>query len=146
VTDSGDTTPSRSVPTPKGLFQQIAELRARVDALTEALEASGPDAAAQHLRCSRLAVVGPDGTERISLEPSASSATIRVLAASGEGRSTAAELFAVDATEGDPATVGVALTREGDVVALVELGADGRARWWHADADTGTPGPPDWEA
>ena len=105
-------------------------LSVRIDAverlLLELLEHT-----AQEVRTRRLAVIEDDGFERVVLEAGGSHGEITV-AARGDGRgATAAELYAHDASEGDEATAGVALVRDGDL------------RWTHdllAHPDAGSPG------
>jgi hypothetical protein len=111
---------------PLELVAQLGELRERLDAL---------EREPAELRCRRIVVLDIAGVERIVLEATPSSGSVRVLTDRTDGPTTAAELFAVDAVDGDPANAGVAFTDTGEVVGLLDVTSGRPPRWWDAGSD-----------
>jgi hypothetical protein len=70
---------------------------------------------AQEVRTRRVAVVEDDGFERVVLEANDTHGEVTVTARGGHNGTTAAELYAHDPTEGNTATAGVTLVRDGDL-------------------------------
>ncbi|HUY29964.1 MAG TPA: hypothetical protein VMV02_03085 [Acidimicrobiales bacterium] len=96
---------------------------ARLDALEHALDALGHE-----VRTRRLAVLGPDGAERVVAEVASGHAEVRVAVPGGpHGRASCVLVFATPASAEIGEGVGVQLWGDGD--AIVELCAwrsDGR--------------------
>jgi len=94
----------------------VHELRAELDALRAHL--------AEGVTTRRLAVVGPDGFERIHLTAEGAHAHVVVRARTADDGAdpTQADLYALDAEdETDRPTVGLDLTRDGDPATRVAL-------------------------
>lgn len=73
------------------------------------------------VRTRRVAVIEDDGFERVAIEATGTRGGLTVSARGGIGCGTAAEIYAHDASEGDSATAGVALVRDGDIEWTADL-------------------------
>ncbi len=83
---------------------------------------------AQEVRTRRVAVIEDDGFERVVIQADGAHGEVTVTARGGRNGTTAAELYAHDPTEGDAATAGVALVRDGNLRWVTDLlGAPGAA-------------------
>ena len=71
---------------------------------------------ATELRTRRLVVIEDDGFERVVIDALGSHGEVTVTARGGSSGSTAVDLFAHDASEGDGASAGLALVERGSVV------------------------------
>ncbi len=70
---------------------------------------------AQEVRTRRVAVIEDDGFERVVIQANGTHGEVTVTARGGRNGTTAAELYAHDPTDGDAATAGVTLVRDGDL-------------------------------
>ena len=95
-------------------------LSTRVDAI-ELLLLQIIEHTAQEVRTRRVAVIEDDGFERVVLQANGTHGEVTVTARGGPNSTTAAELYAHDPTEGDAATAGIALVRDGDLQWVTDL-------------------------
>ncbi len=72
------------------------------------------------VKTRRLVVVEDDGFERVVLAAAGRHGEVMVAARNPGGGTTAAELYAHDAMEGDGAHAGVAVVSGGDIAAVIE--------------------------
>jgi len=117
------------------ILRAVHELRSELDALRRQL--------AEGVITRRLAVLDPDGFERIRLTAEGAHAHVVVRArTAGDGVDpTQADLYALDAEQDDPAdrpSVGLDLTAHGDPATRVELPVDDPPDA-HRFLDPGTP-------
>jgi hypothetical protein len=82
------------------------------------------------VRTRRLVVVSDDAFERVVADAFPSHGGVEVRSRGPAGSTTVAGLFAVDADEGDPANIGLALSSRGDVAALLDLYEGHQPRVW----------------
>jgi hypothetical protein len=94
-------------------------VEARLDAverlLGELIEHLGDE-----VKTRRLVVVEDDGFERVILAAAGHHGEVMVAARNPGGGTTAAELYAHDAAEGDGSHAGVAVINNGDIAAVIE--------------------------
>lgn len=122
------TRPGSSPPQLRDLHQLVTQLAGEVADLRAEL--------ASEVRTHRLVVVEDDGHERVVIASRGHYGHLMVRGRSPEGRSTAVELFANDPSDGDGANVGLALTDDGDVVALFDVTQGGTPAIWITSDET----------
>lgn len=126
----------RTEPVPPGpsndLSARVRALEREVDRLRQVVDAHHR-AVADEVRTRRLVVTDPDGFERIVAEGADHRGSLAVRARSVGGGSTKVELFAGDALDGDASHIGLALGRDGDVVATIEVSGSRPVLWLDDD-------------
>ncbi len=118
----------------------------RLDNLTAAVESLRVEIAVlrrglgREIRARRIVVVDDDGFERVVIAAEPGFGYVTVHARAQPERSTTAELFANDRTNGSGPHVGVALSDAGDVTATLEVVHGEPARLWLGDEPPETGG------